>query len=171
MAGKSRTWAGRAFDRIVSSLAGLAAVLIVAMMGIVSLEVLMRYFFHKPQLWVVEVGEYMMVWVTFLGAALILQEDGHVKVEILFQQFPPKIRALCGIFGSLLCASLCLLLLLFGAMVVWNLFETWESDPKSQIGFPKGPLLSVIPIACFLLMVQFLRRFKSFLNDWRDGQA
>jgi TRAP-type C4-dicarboxylate transport system permease small subunit len=39
-------------------------------------EVVMRYFFMIPSLWVVQTCEYALLWIVFLGATRLLSEQG-----------------------------------------------------------------------------------------------
>jgi len=155
------------FDRVLNYLAGAGATLIFGMMLIVSLEVVMRYILHRPQIWVVEVGEYILVWLTFLGAAWILRDEGHVKVDILYDRVSPKLQALFGIVSSLLGMFVCLIFFLYGSRVVWDMFKSWELDPRSQIGMPKGPLLIIIPLCSLPLFIQFAKRGHRSIGDWK----
>lgn len=165
---KKNRKSGRCFDRVINYLAGAGATLIFGMMFIVSLEVVMRYILHRPQIWVVEVGEYILVWLTFLGAAWILREEGHVKVDILYDHFGPKLQAFFGIVSSLLGMFVCLIFLVYGSQVVWDMCKGWELDPRSQIGMPKGPLLIIIPLCSLPLFIQFARRGHRSITDWRS---
>ena len=159
--------AKRLFDRIVDYLAGAGATLVMATMLMVCLEVVMRYMLRRPQIWVVEISEYSLVWLTFLGATWILRSEGHVKVDILFGFVSPRAQAFLGIVSSLIGVCTCLVLCIVGAKVVWGTFATWEVDPKSQIGMPKGPLLAIIPVCCLPLLVQFVRRGFSYVQAWK----
>ena len=73
----------RTFDRILDSLAAMAGGLILFACLIVSYEVFMRYFLNSPTSWTLEISEYCLLWITFLGTAWLLREDGHVKVDLL----------------------------------------------------------------------------------------
>ena len=45
-----------------------------------------------PLLFVDTISTYLLVTMTFLGAAYTLQEGGHIKVELLTSNLPPKAR-------------------------------------------------------------------------------
>ncbi len=158
------------FDRIVDYLAGAGAALIMVTMLMVSLEVVMRYILRRPQIWVMEISEYSLVWMTFLGATWILRSEGHVKVDILFGFLTPRTRALLGMVSSLIGVCISLVISIIGTIVVWGMFATWEVDPKSQIGMPKGPLLAIIPACSLPLLVQFVRRGFGYFHDWKRSE-
>jgi C4-dicarboxylate transporter, DctQ subunit len=147
----------RFFDRVVDFLAGTGAVLVICVMAIVCFEVIIRYVIQRPQVWVAEVSEYILVWMTFLGAVWILREGGHVRVDILVSQLSPRVQTYVEILGAIIGLLVSLVLFIFGAQVVWKLMLTLEADSKSQIGIPKAPLLAIIPLCSLPLLFQFLR--------------
>jgi C4-dicarboxylate transporter, DctQ subunit len=158
------------FDRVVDYLAGAGAVLVIGMMAVVCLEVIMRYIVHRPQIWVVETSEYMLVILTFLAATWILRAEGHVKVDFVYNRLSYRTQALLGVISSIIGIFVCLILFIYGTIVVWGMLRTWEVDAKSQIGMPKGPLLAVIPVCSFFLIIQFIRRVRKYLRASGKGK-
>lgn len=160
------------FDGITSSLAIVGAVLIIAAMLMVSLDVIVRYFLHRPQAWVAEFAPYMVAWVPFLSAAWILKEERHVKVEIVEARLSPRARVLLGISTSIVGAILCSLVVVYGTQLVWDQFQTDARFPTVMRPL-KAPLFAVIPTGSALLSIQFLRRSYGYLDRWlvkRNGQ-
>jgi len=155
----------RFIDKMITAFAAFGSALILSVMVLVSIEVVMRYFFHKPQIWVVEISEYVLVWSTFLGAAWVLKDEGHIKVDILYQNLSSKVKAWLGVFSSIIGIFVSFVFIIFGTRLVWRMCITLEADPKSQIGMPKGPLLAIIPLCSVLLLIQFVRRGKKFFNQ------
>jgi TRAP-type C4-dicarboxylate transport system permease small subunit len=122
--------------------------------------------------WVLETTEYILVWFTFLAAAWILKQEGHVKVEILVSRLNPRVQALLGIITSIIGVVLCSLLIVYGSQVVWD-FSQRNLLMDSLLEPPKAPLLAIIPIGSFFLLIQFLRRSYGYLESWKalSGKA
>jgi len=76
--------------RWASTLAGLAVLAIVLL---ISYDVLMRYFFDQPQLFVDELASFLEVLVIFGGLAQTFRVGGHVRVDLLTSRLPPRARA------------------------------------------------------------------------------
>lgn len=53
-------------------------------------QVISRYFFGKPLVWVEEIATYSFIWGTFLGAALALKYDRHVRIDTFVGHLPPR---------------------------------------------------------------------------------
>ena len=158
------------FDRIIDSLAVLAAGLIICMMLTVCLEVFCRNYLNHPQMWVSEINENMLVWFTFLSAAWILKREGHVKVEILVARLNARTQMMLGIICSVMGVILCLLVAVYGTEIAWTFIQKGTTQLK-PMRLPQGPLLSVVPICTLLLSIQFLRRAYAYVGRWRALQS
>ena len=51
--------------------------------------VLLRYFFGISFAWNIELSRYSFVWLTFVGAAYVRRDDGHIKID-LFSRYAMK---------------------------------------------------------------------------------
>ena len=101
-------------DRLVAwALAGVRAVCIVqasALFIIVVLAVIFRYGFNRSLTWTEEVPRYLLIWISFLGAAAGVARREHVGFDVLFNAFPAPVRRWLG-------AAIGVLILGFGWIV------------------------------------------------------
>lgn len=78
---------------------GLAALVIAVS---ISADVLLRYFFNAPLLFVDEVASFLLVLVIFGGLAYTFRTAGHVRVDLVTTHLPPAVRAWLRAGGLLL---------------------------------------------------------------------
>ncbi len=120
-----------------------------AMAVIVFTNVSMRYLANASLPWADEAARYLMIWMTFLGAGLVLRQGGHVAITNLRDALPGRLQVV-------LRGALVVLLMAFFAWMVW---VGWEYAQRSR--FQRSPALrlsyqqvyAVIPIGFALLMV------------------
>jgi len=98
----------RAAD-VAGLLAGFATLAIVLL---VSYDVIMRYFFDRPQLFVDEMASFLQVLLIFGGAAYTFRVGGHVRVDLLTNHVRPAARAWLRVVTLLLGV-------VFLAIVIW----------------------------------------------------
>jgi TRAP-type C4-dicarboxylate transport system permease small subunit len=151
------------FDTVLELLSFISGIIFIFIMSSVCIDVFMRYFLNRPMNWVIEISEYLLVYMTFLGTAWVLRQDGHVTVDILTIRLNPKVRVITGITSSLIGVFVCLIIVWFGTIETWDNFERGVRNP-SILEFPKAPLLAVIPFGSFFLMIQFIRRAFGFIK-------
>src|SRR5207244_3451206 len=81
-----------------------------ALFIIVVAAVVARYGFGQAVSWTEEVPRYLLIWVSFLAAAVGVLHRDHVGFDILFNALPKPIRRALGV-------TLSALILLFGWIV------------------------------------------------------
>lgn len=94
--------------------------------------------------------------VFLIGAAYVLQVDGHVRVDIIFSQLSARKRAWIDIVGTLLFLwPFALLTVHFSQRYVASSWSAQEFSPNAG-GLPRYPIKTLIVVAFALLMVQGL---------------
>ena len=161
---KTAVFFRRLFDGIIDALAVLAGIILILMILCVSLDVVLRYFLKSPLLWVDELAEYGLLYITFAGTAWLLRQDGHVVVDIIDALVSPRTRSRLDAFSSIVGVVVCSVLTYFGATVTWSLFARGIYNP-TMLEIPRGALVAVIPVGTFLLTVQFIRRLLVSLRN------
>jgi len=88
---------------------GLATLLLALL---ISFDVLMRFFFNRPQLIVDELGPFLLLLVIFGAAAQTFRAGGHVRMDLVTSHLPPAARAWLRLLNLALG-------LIFLAVVIW----------------------------------------------------
>ena len=158
---------GRVLDKIEDSFSFIAGIMLAFIMLSVCLEVFMRYFLNRPLQWVIELTEYALLYITFLGTAWLLKGEGHITVDVILIRFGPKTQSCLKIFSSVIG-------IIISFFLVWYGFEvTWENYREgiyniTVLEFPKAPILVIIPVGSLILLLQFIRRAYGSLLDLVD---
>lgn len=154
---KLKTKVKAVFDYTLNILLYLASVLLFVAFVIVCAEVIMRYFFNLPQVWEVEITEYILLYVTFLTAPWLLREEEHVKMDVFLNLLRPRSQRVVNAITSLLCAIVCLVLVVYGT---WNTVSDYREGilTYTALEIAKWPILIVIPFGSCFLFIQFVRR-------------
>lgn len=121
-------------------------------------EIVLRYFLNKPQIWVVEISEYIILYIAFLVVAWVLREDSHVKVDIVLNLLKRRTQYLVNIITSAFAAIICIVLTWYGAIVTIQLIRENYLNP-TILNVPKFPFTAIICFGSFLLLLQSLRNF------------
>jgi TRAP-type C4-dicarboxylate transport system permease small subunit len=143
---------GRA-ARAAATLAGAATLAIVLL---VSADVLMRYFFDRPQLFVDELASFLEVLVIFGGLAYTFRVGGHVRVDLLTSRLPPAARAV-------LRAAALAVGLIFIVIVIWTTTQSAVTAYRygrvsAVMLYPLWLPMLLIPAGLLLMAVAMLVR-------------
>jgi C4-dicarboxylate transporter DctQ subunit len=150
------------FDRLMDVMAMLAGVILVFIMLFICLEVILRDLFNYPIVGVTQITECLLLYITFLGSAWLLREEGHVKVDILIDRLNPKAAAFLGIIGSVIGIIVSVILTFFGFSLTWYFYRKGLYTP-TILELPLSLIIIIIPIGSLMLIVQFIRRTCNFI--------
>lgn len=70
-------------DRIPRWMAFLSGVSVLVVTLMITYDVLLRYFFNRPQLFVDELATLILILIIFGGIAFTFQRGGHIRVDLL----------------------------------------------------------------------------------------
>lgn len=158
---------GRIFDRLVTSCAIVAGVMLVGQLVSVSLDVLVRYLFNFTIDGVTAFTEWSLVYIAFLAAAWLQREKGHVQVDMLITLLPPGMGKILTIFGLLVGLGVTAVLVVFGAAVTWIKVSEMEYDFFKIPWVPLWTIFIVIPFGSALWFLQLCRDIHS---AWQHGK-
>lgn len=88
---------------------------------IILVAVFFRYVVNHSLFWSDEVVRYLFVWFTLLGAALVLRDRRHIRVEYFVEQMPAGVRRVVE------CAGLVLILVFNVFLVIAGLLWVRET--------------------------------------------
>ena len=149
--------AGRVFDGIIEGFAWLAGFLMLFSLTSVCVDVALRYFFNKPTGWVLQVSEYILLYIPFMAAAFVLREDGHIRVDIILNRLGSKAQELLNTLTSILASAVLLVLTYYGGYITLDFYQRNVPTLK-YLKIPEYLVVAIIPVGCFLFALQFLRR-------------
>ena len=142
------------FDRFSDVMGWIAGFLNLAMLLNVFYDAIMRYFFSTGSIAMQEMEWHLFAMVFLFGIAYALKEDGHVRVDVLYDRFSPRWKAIVNIGGSLLFLLPLSVLIVEGS--VWYVTEAFTSGEVSGDpgGLPYRWLIKlVIPVSFIFLIV------------------
>ena len=158
----------RFYRVVVNILAVCGALIILFMMLSISVGVVVRFFFHRSLVWLTEVSGYGMVFMTFLVAAWVLREEGHVRIDLLIERLNPKTRAVLEFITSIAGAVVCLVITGYGIIVTLDHLKRGVFT-ATDLEIPWAILLAVIPIGALALSIQFLIKAWGYFKEAHNG--
>jgi TRAP-type mannitol/chloroaromatic compound transport system permease small subunit len=160
-----------AIERFADWTGSIIAWLIIPMTIAVTWEVTARHFFRAPTIWAFDVT-YMLYGTHFmLGTAYTLMRIGHVRTDMLYQNWSVRrqnwidaIGYLCFFFPAML------LLFYFGWQEFFHAFQIGETSDASPWRPIVWPFKGVIPLTALLLLVQGVAELLKSIYSIRTGR-
>jgi len=148
----------RFIDTISDWSGKIVSFIIVFMITFMGYEVVLRYIFNAPTLWVFETVQFLFGAFCILGGAYALRHRAHVNMEVVYVRFPLRMRAIVDLITSTLFFFFIVVLLWGGWEFAWRSVQTLETT-FTPWNPPLYPLKLTIPIAASLILLQGLAKF------------
>lgn len=159
-------------DRISSWIGHAFAWLILVLTLQVSWEVFSRYVLNQPNAWSFDLMIMMYGTVFMMAGAYTLAKDGHVRGDVLYGFFPPRLQASLDLLLYVLFFIPGIVALVWaGYSYAAESLAIRETSTLTANGPPLYPFKMVIPVAGILLLAQgFVEMIRCVLcirqGDW-----
>ena len=124
--------------------------------------VIMRYGFHKPPAWSIEVSRFMFLWMVMFGAALVTREKSHVEIDFIANHLPLKIRYFWINLLRLVMLSFCGVMIYYGIKILPIVGQANTPTLEMSMGW----LYASVPAGGFLMGIYIL---ELLIRSLREG--
>lgn len=126
---------------------------------LVSYNVVMRYFFNNPLIWISDIVPHLQLHVTFLAACWVMINDGHIRMDLVLTRLPAKPQNFVRGIGSILAAAYCFLFTYSIGIPCWQ--KILEGTIYvGALSLLQWPILIVMPFGSFLLGIELILQIK-----------
>jgi len=143
--------------------------LIFAVVGVMVIDVAMRYFFNAPIFWAHHTSLYMCAAFSLLAAGYCLLHRTHVRIDIVYRRFSRRTQAILDVITAGLFFLFIIILLwqgILGFVDSWQLQETVIAAWRMVL----WPFKLMVPIAAALLLLQGIAKFTRDLFYAANGR-
>ena len=170
--GDQRHWLVKTIDQFSEWVGRTVAWLTLVVVVLTFVIVVLRYGFNIGSIAAQELVTFLHAMVFLLGAAYTLRWDGHVRVDIFYQRFSERRKALVDVVGTLLfLMPSCFFVFWISLDYVGASWSVYEGSREAG-GLPAVYLLkSLIPLCALLLAVQGLALGIGRFLDWRRAST
>jgi len=141
-------------ERIIEVLGAGTSWIALAIVALMSINVLLRYLFHTGSVWSQELEWHLLVPLILIGMSYALRHGEHVRVDILYSRFSPRSKEIVNLVSALLATAISILVIWFSLKYVLQSYVIDEGSPDPG-GLPHRFLLkSLIPVGFALLLAQ-----------------
>ncbi|MDY0051036.1 MAG: TRAP transporter small permease subunit [Aliarcobacter sp.] len=158
----------KGFDKFADAIGYFTAFVMILMILNVTYDVIMRYFFNTGSIAMQEMEWHLFSVIILLGISYTLKEDGHVRVDLIYDRLTNKKKAKINMVGVVF--FILPVALLIGIESIPYVIESFASNEKS--GDPGGLeyrwiVKSLIPLSFFLLVITAIGFFIKNLNIYK----
>ncbi len=144
------------------------AFLLAAMVVFLFIQVLGRYALHNPPEWTEELARTAFVYATFIGAALAVAKNAHLRIDAAVKLLPAAAQAWMQVLIHVISITFLVFVLYQSAILLPSL----AFQPLTALPFlSKAWFFAAVPIGCSLMLVYELLHLWRYLRSMRQGRA
>ena len=146
---------------VTRGLEALCGLLVAAMVVLLSIQVVGRYVFENPPEWTEELARMVFIYLTFVGGALAIVRNAHLRIESLHERLSPRSKTKVDI-------ALALVGVIFLAITVYysiGLLARLSHQPMTSVPISKAFMFAAVPVGCALMLVYELLRIRNHLRE------
>ena len=132
--------------------------LVFAMGGVLLFEAISRTVFNKPQIWVVEMAQFLMAAYYMLAGGYSMILRSHVRMDLLYGRWSATRQALSDALTSLLLILYMVFLLLGGISGAKYAVKYWQVNYSSWAP-PMAPIKIIMAFGILLMLLQVVATF------------
>lgn len=148
-------------NKLSDGLGKIFSILVFPMIFILIWEVFSRYVLNRPTLWAHELSALLYAIYFLVGGSYTSRWNAHISVDILYNHFSKKTRAIIDLFTWVFFYLFVGVLLWGGIEYAWISIKRMEHS-SSTWGPAIWPVKIFIPLGAFLILLQGLTKT---LND------
>ena len=127
-----------------------------ALVLVMAYNVLLRYMFRTGSVAMQELEWHLMAPICMLGLSYAILHDGHVKVDILYGRFSPKVQRVIDLISAVMVVVVVAILLKLSIPYVQQSYSIGEQSPDPGGLTNRWIVKSMLPLGFALLLIQSL---------------
>jgi TRAP-type C4-dicarboxylate transport system permease small subunit len=158
------------FGRLFDFFAMAAALLLLAMVAVVTADILLRNTLGAGFSWANEVTEYALYIITLLTAPWLLRRGQHVRIDMVLVLVAPRVAWVMEALADLVGLAASLVLIWYGTIMTVQSARLGSLTIKNLV-FPEWWLLAPLPVCFVLVALEFVFRFSRLLDAPRTRRV
>lgn len=159
------------FEVVINFVGKITSILLLLMIFNVFYDVIMRYFFRNSSVGMQEMEWHLFSVIILFGVSVALKDEGHVRVDFLYEKYSPRKKALINIIGTL-CFLLPLALLVASGSVgfVMDAYTSGEISEDPGGLTHRWIIKAMIPLSFVFLIFSSIGYVVKNINMYRRAE-
>lgn len=150
-------------DRLSIAVSRVAMFLVAVIVAIMFYEVVMRYVFQKPTLWVNELSLWLGGTIYLLSGLYVMQQRGHIRIYIFYDMVPRSVQRFFDLVSTLLICVFAAAIVYGGSKEAWDKLMRWETFGTAW----DPPIPAVMkPLILVTVTLVAIQAVSNLICDW-----
>ena len=139
------------YNKLVKYSGYLASALFIAIGFIVSYEVIMRYLFNSPTIWVNEVSRFLQIWATYLALTYSFHKQDFIRITVIYDRLNENGKKILDFISFIFILIFSSFVVYYGWIIAYDSLKVGRTS-STILDVPSFLTEVAIPI-CFAFLV------------------
>ena len=144
-------WYVRVVDRLSDYVGIVAMALVFVMIGVLLLDAITRNTLDIPLHWCVEVAQFTLLAYFFMGGAMTLKNDDHVRMDLIYQHLSTRGKAILDLITSA-CLMFYLVVMTIGSVSSLQ-YAIETNERRFSMWNPSMIPIKALLVVCLVIML------------------
>ena len=150
-------------DRITLIISRISMWLTAVIVAIIFYEVVMRYVFERPTLWVNEMSLWLAGMIYLFAGLYAMQQRSHIRIYVIYDLVPRWLQRVFDIISTALICAFAIALVWGGFGEAYAKLMRWETFGTA---FDPPIPATMKPLILLLVVVIALQAVSNLIHDW-----
>tara|TARA_B100001093_G_scaffold491781_1_gene532209 strand:+ start:370 stop:846 length:477 start_codon:yes stop_codon:yes gene_type:complete len=154
-------------DNLIKYSGYLASALFILIGFIVSFEVISRYVFNAPTVWVNEISRFLQIWATYLALTYSFHKNDFIRITVIYDRLGKSGKKILDFISIIFILFFSSFVIYYGWLIAYDSYQVGRTS-STILDVPSFLTELAIPLCFFLLIlrviIEFVRYVRSFLN-------
>jgi len=152
-------------EKIVKYSGHAASILFIGIAFIICLEVILRYIFNSPTIWVEEMSRFLQIWATYLALTFSFHHNNLIRITFVYDRLNENAKKILDIISFVTIIIFSLIVVYYGWLITADSFKLGRTS-ATMIAIPKVLTEISIPLCFGLLIIRVFFELIKYLKDF-----
>ena len=152
-------------DKIIKYSGYLASGLFISIGFIISYEVISRYVFNAPTIWVNEISRFLQIWATYLALTYSFHKKDFIRITVFYDKIGDRGKKILDFISTIFIIFFSVFVVYYGWLIAYDSLEVGRTS-STILDLPSFLTELAIPLCFGFLLIRVLIEFIKFILDF-----
>ncbi len=152
-------------EKIIKYSGYLASGLFISIGFIISYEVISRYVFNAPTIWVNEISRFLQIWATYLALTYSFHKKDFIRITVLYDKIGDRGKKILDFISTIFIIFFSVFVVYYGWLIAYDSLEVGRTS-STILDLPSFLTELAIPLCFGFLLIRVLIEFINFILDF-----
>ena len=153
------------YNKLVKYSGYLASALFIGIGFIVSYEVIMRYLFNSPTIWVNEVSRFLQIWATYLALTYSFHKQDFIRITVIYDRLNENGKKILDFISFIFILIFSSFVVYFGWLIAYDSLKVGRTS-STILDVPSFLTELAIPLCFAFLVLRVILEIIAYIRNF-----